>query len=201
MIKINYEFNPVISIKDYIFKPDYNECVTLNVLEKNVDEILNKIPKVVKDIAQKEGWTITVTNQRNLEEEYKINYKILGITDSDRKQIFVYADLFSIKYSIPHEFGHIIDYYLGHISSNLEWQKLYSEYFKILSEKYSNIFTSNTAEEFFADCFLAYTIKPAIFENACYSWKCIKGVLDRIIEVLPYIEKPLEDETFHDNVH
>ncbi len=189
-MNIIYEFEPQITVNDFIFNrknQNIKEFVSLEQLEKEVNKIIDSVPKEIRNVVESENWKIIITNKRNLEKDFNIDYQIFGITNFKEKEILVYAQKDPIKYSIVHEFGHIIDNYLNNISSTNDWIDITEKYAKKAVNHTGNLFTSETRNEFFADCILTYCIDKSLFTG--YDMIDIVPIIDRIVSVLPYVKK------------
>ena len=68
-----------------------------------------------------------------------------------------------MKFSIIHEFGHIIDNYLNTISSSEDWKHITNVYAKRAVNHRDNFFTNEIPSEFFSDCVLTYCINKELF--------------------------------------
>lgn len=197
MMKIKYDFEPKFVINDFIFNKNNvssNDFVSLNELQTEVENRLKRIPKEILKIVNKEDWLLIITNKRNLESEYNIDFKVYGITDFEKKELIVYAQKDPIMFSIPHEFGHIVDKYFNNISKTNDWIKIANKYVASVVDG-NSYFTSTDSSEFFADCIAAYClqINKRIFDS--YKMNDIFDIIERMLKIAPYVEQQSEKET------
>lgn len=146
-MNIEYEFEPKITINDYIFNrlnQNINEFATIEQLKEGVEKIIKCVPEQIIKIVEKEDWKLIITNKRDLEKQFGIEYKIFGITNFKEKEILVYAQKDPLKFSIIHEFGHIIDNYLNTISLSEDWKHITDVYAKRAVNHRDNFFTNET---------------------------------------------------------
>lgn len=182
------DFKPKMSINQYIFGTSDDKFFSSTQIKDSVDDVLNKIPRVVTNLVVNQGYKIIVTNTQNLEEKYHIDYEVLSMADYDAKEILVYATPLAIS-TLPHEIGHIIDNSLNQISCTQDWLKLCDEYKSRIEAVVKNAtrnyayFTSTDPTEFFCDCFLTYVMRMDLLSA---EFPTIVPVFDRIIQVLKY---------------
>ncbi len=189
-MNIEYEFEPKITINDYIFNrlnQNINEFATIEQLKEGVEKIIQCVPEQIIKIVEKEDWKLIITNKRDLEKQFGIEYKIFGITNFKEKEILVYAQKDPLKFSIIHEFGHIIDNYLNTISLSEDWKHITDVYAKRAVNHRDNFFTNEIPSEFFSDCVLTYCINKELFGE--YNMAEIVSIIERIILILPYVKK------------
>jgi len=150
-----------------------------------IETRLKSIPESLIKRFNDDGWTCIVTNQRNLEREYRYNYRISGLTDYAKKQIIIYAEWDSIQYSLPHELGHFLDYSLGTITKSGKWVRVFNYDSQHIPADKTHYFTEpNLKEEFFADAFLLYCDDKTTPRGMEDSFK----VIVKSLEALPYVK-------------
>lgn len=182
------EFEPNMSINQYIFGVSDDEFFSPAQIKDAVDDVLNKIPHVVTNLVVNQGYKIIVTNTQNLERKYRIDYEVLSMADYDAKEIIVYATPLAIS-TMPHEIGHIIDNFLNQISRTQNWLNLCDDYKSRIEVVVNNAtktyayFTSTDPTEFFCDCFLTYVMHIELLTE---EFPAIVPVFNRIIQVLKY---------------
>lgn len=151
-------------VKDYLFNDSRDKKWFLTESQANtaVRKYLNKVPTAILNAFQKEDWHIIVTNE-NLEQKYGYNFEIYGVTDRDKKTIYIYSHQDALNYGLGHEIGHFLDEYLGFISDTEEWKGLHTGHKKL--PKIPVFYFSEPEEtdyEYFADCFLLYLNEPTL---------------------------------------
>lgn len=175
-------------VKDYLFSNsrDKRWFLTENQANAAVREYLNKVPTAILNAFQKEGWHIIVTNE-NLEQRYGYNFEIYGVTDRDKKTIYVYSHQDALNYGLGHEIGHFLDEYLGFISDTEEWKGLHIGHKKL--PKIPVFYFSEPEEtdyEYFADCFLLYLNEPTLL------YDCNKHVYEMFEKIFTNIDAIVE---------
>jgi len=175
-------------VKDYLFSDSRDKKWFLTESQANaaVREYLNKIPTAILNAFQKEGWHIIVTNE-NLEQRYGYNFEIYGVTDRDKKTIYIYSHQDALSYGLGHEIGHFLDEYLGFISDTEEWKGLHTGHKKL--PKIPVFYFSEPEEtdyEYFADCFLLYLNEPTLL------YDCNKHVYEMFEKIFTNIEAIVE---------
>lgn len=78
---IIYDYEQKTSYKSLLFRKSF-DFYSIEQLKKTVDGYISVIPRSLLFMFQKYGWHIILTNRRNLEQEYKYDYEIYGLTDS-----------------------------------------------------------------------------------------------------------------------
>lgn len=189
MLKTVYDFEPKFVVNDFIFNKNNvssGDFFSLDELQAEVRGRLENIPKEILKIVNKEDWLLIITNKRNLEAEYNVDFKVYGITDFEKKEIVVYAQKDPILFSIPHEFGHIVDKYFNDISKTDDWIKIANEYAASAVDRRDSYFTNTDPSEFFADCIAAYSLNQSIFDS--YRMRDILDIIERMFKIAPYVE-------------
>lgn len=153
-------------------------------IEKELNEILTKVPRKLQTVADDLWWKIVVTNTRDLEKECNVKGKVYGYTNFNNKEMVIYATKQAIRESIPHEFAHLLDYILG-ISKSKEWEEVYN--LEVNSYKLMNsIFTTcDNKTECFADAFMAYiNYESYLKRNAERTYKVIDNIFRYMDDLL-----------------
>lgn len=133
---------------------DYNEDLPFN---ESLQNSINLLPEHIRPIIDE--WTILLSNHQ----PFVIDYAeaASGITYLDKKVIwFSHA---SDEKIILHEFGHVIDSYLGGISSTEEFKQLYQNNWQSYVEsgqEIIDIHSISCSSEFFASVFADYILNP-----------------------------------------
>lgn len=136
-MKIEYSYINTYSISDYIFSNRNSEIfLNLEELKTTITSIIDNLPSIIVKRFDETGWTLHITNVKELEKIYNLDYNIEGITDFEQKIIYIYARKDYIYSAIMHEFGHFIDWYLGYISFDIRWENIFNTYKEIMTKDY-----------------------------------------------------------------
>lgn len=176
--------------RDFLFSTSKLFYLTRNQAKKETEKYLDRIPESLLTAFSSEGWKIIITDE-NLEDRFNIPYDIYGITDSNDKTIYVYAFSLALQYSLAHELGHFLDYYLGNISKMKDWSAIWLAHRNIPNNRELNeyYFTEreNSALEYFANCVLLYINDKHLLQKcnrcACELMDKIFDNLDGIVEL------------------
>jgi hypothetical protein len=168
----NYAFDQT---NNYYY--DYNEDPIFN---EALQRSINALPEHIKPIINE--WTILLSNHQPFVVDYAAAAS--GITYLDKK--VVWFSHTSDEKVILHEFGHIVDSYLGSIDSSEEFVRLYQDNWETYIEygqDITDIHSISCTSEFFASVFADYILYPDYLktqsedlynffeENLVDSWK------------------------------
>ena len=84
------------------------------------------MPQYIQDAIEENGWVIEVTNE-DLQDKFKRDNPVAGITIHTDKRIYLKNEPIIIKYSLYHEVAHALDKSLGYPSNTEEWVEIFEE--------------------------------------------------------------------------
>lgn len=147
---------------------DYNSLVVKDdagVSDAYYNSVVNywgRVPAGVKDSFARDGWVVHVRSGKLTLPGYTSG--ILSICSFERKEILVGTRQ---SYSLLHEVGHYVDYKHGFCHNSIPddvWQSEIGAAKRLGGGSGSNYANK---QEYFAECFGLYLLKPAEFRSAC----------------------------------
>lgn len=221
-MKIEYSYIETGSISDYIFSNKGSEMfLNLDELKSTIISIIDNMPSIIIKRFDETGWTLHITNVKELEKIYNLDYKIEGITDFEQKIIYIYARKDYIYSAIMHEFGHFIDWYLGYISFDIRWENIFTTYKENMTRdymkkiKFSSLFadliendllnSDISTSEAFSDVMSIYLVQsntaiPNEYKLAKNDISNIDNLfiyMERCLLVLEYQNSPIQNLTLY----
>lgn len=171
-------------------KEDYAGFLTV---ESGVDDVaadyarqyLGLVPEYVMDAVIRLGWHMELTNA-NLAEENGFDSsrtKISGVTNFGDKIIRIQSDQDSIRNSVIHEIGHVLDYeFLGEILDKNGYKDLTNETFQnIYLHDLGSNYLYELKDELTAQLFVEYIFYPREFKAQDEGLFTIYDNLEQII--------------------